>query len=683
MVTGKPDTYWMHPVSLWQGMAGIAASTATVQEQPPMLLRFVTDTFMDELIDLLSSEPERLVEYRARPETWRGFTRPELPMKDDERASLPLERAGLDVPSKKGIRRSDYSPVVSNTPLKLYQPAHQRFYLVTSSLVCNTAFLPDRAIDPGQRERVGFVIRRLWPKKISESHQDLGLPDSTWKEYAFTPKSDGTFVWKLIADNDIGTINKDEEILPMFPLQYDDRCQIHNRRLWAGLIPVGRREAYMGAMSVQSQDTTSSKVTSTTSRKVLFRMQVSEPWKALVDTAVRFDNMKAETQAAGTDDDPVPDGVLDNQFKQVREQIQTLSWLILAELRQFLMDYNQTVWQQIATKNPEKLTVPQKTLYDLLESSKLNNNLASKVIAEMKTGSPKQSVASLADALRRLEPQVVKNMEISHQNFTIGFQNPEMPPFLFPLVDHEDLNRSVVPQITGALSLDADSNDDFVVAGINSTKGFQVGAEIKNKIDMLAAVVLRALDEQSVSGEPVIPLAAMQPADLREGWFTIRCVYQRPMCPLHTEPDIISKPSEPFQMAGFFDPDAPARPVRIGLPLDTTPAGLRKFNKNTAFVISDVLCGQIKRMKGLTFGDIVLSVLPWPFHKDLPQGSGGPCQKGGLNFGMICSLSIPIITLCALLLLIIMVSLFDIIFHWLPFFICCFPIPGFLGKRKK
>ena len=33
---------------------------------------------------------------------------------------------------------------------------------------------------------------------------------------------------------------------------------------------------------------------------------------------------------------------------------------------------------------------------------------------------------------------------------------------------------------------------------------------------------------------------------------------------------------------------------------------------------------------------------------------------------MICSLSIPIITLCALILLIIIVTLLDFIFRWLP-----------------
>ena len=47
---------------------------------------------------------------------------------------------------------------------------------------------------------------------------------------------------------------------------------------------------------------------------------------------------------------------------------------------------------------------------------------------------------------------------------------------------------------------------------------------------------------------------------------------------------------------------------------------------------------------------------------------------------MICSLSIPIITICALILLMIIVSLLDVIFRWLPYFIICFPLPKFKTK---
>ena len=47
--------------------------------------------------------------------------------------------------------------------LKLYQPAHQRYYLVTACLVCGIVGLPDRALDSAHQERVSFVVRRLLP----------------------------------------------------------------------------------------------------------------------------------------------------------------------------------------------------------------------------------------------------------------------------------------------------------------------------------------------------------------------------------------------------------------------------------------------------------------------------------------------------------------------------------------
>ena len=78
------------------------------------------------------------------------------------------------------------------------------------------------------------------------------------------------------------------------------------------------------------------------------------------------------------------------------------------------------------------------------------------------------------------------------------------------------------------------------------------------------------------------------------------------------------------------------------------------------------------------------SVLPWPFHKELSVPEKGPCtdpNDASLSLGTICSLSIPIITICALILLIIIVSLLDFVFRWLPYFILCFPVPGMKGKQ--
>jgi hypothetical protein len=49
---------------------------------------------------------------------------------------------------------------------------------------------------------------------------------------------------------------------------------------------------------------------------------------------------------------------------------------------------------------------------------------------------------------------------------------------------------------------------------------------------------------------------------------------------------------------------------------------------------------------------------------------------------MICSFSIPIITLCALIVLMIFLSLLNIIFWWMPFLKICFPIPVFKDSSE-
>jgi hypothetical protein len=683
MVTMKRcDTFWMRPAPLWARGMEERALAGQAQSQPPMILRFVTDSFMDEYHDLLATAPERLTEYRARPETWRGFSRPAIPEKEREALTSPLRRFGLELPVKKKNSVVAAAPGASTAPLKLYQPAQQRFYLVTSALICDTDCLPDRQVDPGQRERIGFVVRRMWPAGKTNPEDALGFPNATWKEYAFIAQPDGSFAWSVVADTDRRRLQKREETLPMFPVGYADECKIHGRRVWNGLIPVGRREMYMGAMAVSAPTTASSPLTAISARKALLRTQVTEPWKALVDAAVAFDDMLHAPRSPVKDDDP-PADALKERLRQLRDQNQTISWLILADFRRFLMDYNPTVWAQVAAANPGSLTGAKRALYDALDAVLLNATLVQALKKNMGSGSPQQTAASLADALRGMEEPVVKTMESSYENFTIGRKNPKYPAFLFPLVDAENLALSPQPVIKTAVAIDEDSSDDFAVSGMASTAAHITGASFKIKIDQLAAIVLRALDDNPAAGEPSVPIAAMQPADLREGWFVIRCVYERPLCPVHTEPDIVSEPTEPFQMAGFFDPDAPARPIRIGLPLDTTPSGLRKFSKNTAFVISDVLCGQIKRMKGITFGDMVLSVLPWPFHKDLPGADGGPCKRGSVNFGTICSLSIPIVTLCAFILLMVIVTLFDFIFKWMPFLIVCFPVKGLRAKPKE
>ena len=126
----------------------------------------------------------------------------------------------------------------------------------------------------------------------------------------------------------------------------------------------------------------------------------------------------------------------------------------------------------------------------------------------------------------------------------------------------------------------------------------------QSAVDVLAEIIERLLP----AAEPVDDLVDSVPlGDPRTAWFIVRCVYERPGCgPLF--PALLSAATQRFQMAPFFDPDAPTRPVRIPMPVDISPAGLRKFQKNTGFVMSDMLCGKIKSIRKMTFADLVLSV---------------------------------------------------------------------------
>jgi hypothetical protein len=397
---------------------------------------------------------------------------------------------------------------------------------------------------------------------------------------------------------------------------------------------------------------------------VLFRTQVAEPWKSLIGRSETVSTMLLGDESGMTQDEKdEKKSALPKLVKATREQMQVASWYILLDFATYLQKYLGGVWQVVldpAKGEADLESQAEKNLFRALCGPDPGQEFRKK-LTENTSFSANDVKVSLRDALRAFgDPDnTLENLlDTVIDVYDLSAANPNWPPFLFPLADP-------------VLRVDVLKIADTVATGV---------VELLAGIDKLVALVARALPAESTERTPPLPLAAQKVFDHREGWFVIRCVYERPNCgPLH--PAEVSEATLPFQMAGFFDPDAPARPIRIPLPIDTSPAGLRKFDKNTAFMISDMLCGQIKRAKGLSLGDLVLSVLPWPFHKDLPAGDGGPCKSGSTQFGMICSLSIPIITICAMILLMIIVSLFDIIFRWIPYFIICFPLPGFKAKK--
>jgi len=163
---------------------------------------------------------------------------------------------------------------------------------------------------------------------------------------------------------------------------------------------------------------------------------------------------------------------------------------------------------------------------------------------------------------------------------------------------------------------------------------------------------LAKVDELEQRAKPQTVLPQVQPATGEH--YVIRCVYERAQCnPIQRW---VSHPSDPFALASLYDPDAPARLINIALPEDISLGTLRKFQKGATFVMSQALRNKLK---------------------DIPMVNitGEDKSVSEISLSYICSFSIPIITICAFILLLIIVIVLNLVFWWLPFLKICFPIP--------
>jgi hypothetical protein len=678
---------WAAPSPLWSELITNGSTRPVEGFGAPAILRFATDDFMQKYQDTLSTDPLKLGEFRAVPETWRGaLVQPAVPtparsfaLSYQRRGSILRRAIALDGTLLTGAKATSSADAAELPRLKLYQPAHQRYYLLSACLVCASPGLPDRKVDAGKQEKISFVMRRLLPADPDNS--DV----STWDEHAWVDSGTGN-IWQKVRSGDVtsdAVTVTNEERLPLFSTTFQED-DLRSRRLVSGIIPVAKREAYLGAQSRTSiNDTATNETTAITARKILLRKQVIETWKAIVAQAATVEDTVTEVIDPA---DPLPDDDKRDALRTAREQVQVLSWLVLLDLAEFLQSQIPDLWSAVINEQ-RPATGATRDAYDILEAATIGTDLRDAIQHH-------ESVAVLPETREKIYaddkvPDTLRDAlaryagESGAINTTLkeqleGVEEPYLrseapsralwPDFVFPLADPQFPKKA---PLAADLSLAPPITEE-------EKKDLELGTEDPvqpDPLDEFAVVLARALPAQAAGPEPEISTAALTPADPFNAVFRIRCVYERPACgPLHE--DVVSEPTDPFDLAGFFDPDAPARPIRIGLPLDTTPAGLRKFDKNTAFVMSDILCGQLARFKAITFGDLIRSVLPWPLHKDLDVPDSGPCVGGGT----ICSLSIPIITLCALILLIIIVTLLNIVFAWLPFFKICFPIPGLKGK---
>ncbi len=189
---------WTTPAPLWGEVTDPTLAAVRTVFRRPALLRFAHDAFMEEFLALLAAEPQRLDTYRARPETWRAPLSapdpPALPPPLPESLKRRGVRALLPARAKKPVAVLAAKSGGREMPLKLYQPGHQRHYLVSACLVCRLPGLPDRALESARQETAAFVVRRLMPPPGAKSP---ATPDGSWVEYAFV--GDGrTAAWEKV-----------------------------------------------------------------------------------------------------------------------------------------------------------------------------------------------------------------------------------------------------------------------------------------------------------------------------------------------------------------------------------------------------------------------------------------------------------------------------------------------------
>ncbi len=693
---------WAAPRPLWRGGASPGRA--------PTILRFATDDFMDQLLGLLATDPHSLVDHVAQPETWRS------PVAKLATEDL-IERVPLPAPLRQSrlMTRLARAPKPLATPpadaprLKLYQPAHQRYYIACATLACAVPGLPDRKL-AGGHEQVGFVLRRRMP---ATTNAQAGAP---LVEYGYVKDATGAR-WQRIADADEAVLAPGEERLPAFPLAHQDGHGL-KRSLWGGLIPVGRREQYLSApvtrtakRLVEGQAEAlagavppvprNSKLARTTE----FKMDFAEPWKALIQAA-----MKAADDI-DRDNDKDYSGTTKRQTRIRARNVgfQSQSWLLLLDLMAFLDRHLKSVADAVRHGTSAGLSGAKLDLYSWLsiQMSAADSDRLAKgfVLAGVSPSPALPHLRSLADALRQIDATGVGTLleTVETQYRDDATERAKWPAFHYLLagiasdgnggtIDAQGGFRTLPPGNAGAppdaeidaLTVPLAGPADPVTLDTAPPPPIPQPFDL-NAVEKLTVLVARALDTSDESDARAMPFAqqlaqAMQDSVGDTGQFVLRFVHLNADCgPIH--PPTLSQPSVPFELASFFDSDAPARPIRITLPMDTSPAGLRKHARGTAFVLSDMLCGQVQRAKGMGFIDLVLQVLPWPLHKDIDTGDGGGCKNAkGVDIGMICSLSIPIITICALILLTIIITLLDFIFRWVPFFILCFPVPKLKGK---
>lgn len=551
----KNSIAWRTPAPLWD--LALADGGTRERFRQPALLRFDSDSFMQEVDDLLANDPGQLSGFVARPEQW-------------------------EAPGAGWAEAGDES---LGDVLKLYQPAQSRFYLVAASLVCQRTGLPERKVDRAAKERVDFVMRRLVPLDGATFDPDDA---GTYAEHVWVGNRESGR-WRVTAAAD--TLAQGEEVLPLFPLAFD--YEGGKRRLHVGTLPVAGRELY------ETRAPTTIEAAPLLSESGDPLIALEDPRKAVWAEGPGLAlALYADTRDAGA----AGDG-----REMSDDDARELLRFTLLDMVDFLQRELAELWSAIDASSSGGLNASAEAAYAALA-------------ATIPGG------VSWREALRRTDAQR-----------EVLLRDAEPDPGSQPAVP-DTLTRGDIASAAGDL-LGVAGFDDLLFAALDA-------------VEPSAATL--------PGGAPTAAAEAAAKTPTDGSFYAVRCVYRRPGCGVFGAP-VVSALSRPFRLAAFFDPEAPVRPVTIRMPFDTSIRGLSRFPKGVSMVVSEKLRRKVEHLQKSKLSDI-----------DDGDISEPPPAWG---IGMICSLSIPIITLCAFIVLMIFIQLLNFVFWWLPFLRICLPIP--------
>jgi hypothetical protein len=221
---------WAAPSPLWSELITNGSTRPVEGFGAPAILRFATDDFMQKYQDTLSTDPLKLGEFRAVPDTWRGaLAQPKLP--------TPARSFALSYQRRGASTRAPVPPAKATSSSDAAEPPTQALPAGASTLLPDLG-LPRLRLAPDCRTAKSMPANRKRLALSCAAHQaDNGSLTRIPARYAWPIPALATS-GKVRGDDDTSdaVIVTNEERLPLFSdhLHEDDFASATRQRNHSG-----------------------------------------------------------------------------------------------------------------------------------------------------------------------------------------------------------------------------------------------------------------------------------------------------------------------------------------------------------------------------------------------------------------------------------------------------------------